>query len=169
MSLRVTRNPYGVRCGNTPYGLGFPEIGIGGKIQVDRCPICGSSTLPTNTSLLNSIGYSVKSGHAYNCHNLQVTFCDECLTGVGGVDIICRVVEASAEQRKIVQHDCDSLLNARRDKRNHTVTVWGVGISIAAAITGICCLIWKPQEVFSVVGVIALLAVVGCLQGGVRR
>lgn len=140
------------------------------------CPICGA-LVDTGLSIESRIhymstGYTIKETkpyHAYQCQNLRVCFCDDCVSGEGGVDIICKVIEASPATRAKVESDCKSILDKRRSKRRETLTMWGVGLGIAAAVIGICCLIWKPEDVFGVIGVIVLLVVVGAIQGAVRR
>lgn len=149
-----------------------PLCGIDGRksIRVDRCPICGASTLPNNAAMYRAMGYSgVKDGHAYIYQNLKVTFCDDCLAGVGGVDIICRVLEASDSYRALIQSNSDAIIESRRTKRRGVLTKWAVGIVVALLIVGVCCLIWKPEDVFCCIGVIAALILVAFLQGASRR
>jgi len=167
MSVRITKRPY-----NVPHldGFGDSDIFSRKSIKVNRCPVCGGSTLPGNTSLYRTMGYTgVKDGHAYSCRNLSVTFCDDCVSGEGGVDIICKVLEASPTVRSMVERDCEAILDARRKKHRETATKWGIGLGVVASVIGICCLIWKPEEVFSVIGIIAIFIIVGLLQGAVRR
>jgi len=140
------------------------------------CPICGA-LVDHGLSTMSSLNYlrkgyvlkPTKPFHAYQCKNLRVCFCDDCVSGEGGVDIICKVLEASPTLRAKVEQDCESILNARRKKHRETATTWGVGIGILAAVIGICCLIWKPEDVFGVIGVIVVLIIVGLLQGALRR
>lgn len=110
-----------------------------------------------------------KPFHTYQCRNLRVCFCDDCVSGEGGVDIICRVLEASPATRTRVEHDCESILNARRKKHRKTAIMWGVGLGILAVVIGICCLIWKSEDVFDVIGGIVVLIIVGFIQSAVRR
>ena len=126
------------------------------------CPICGA--------LVEMVGgHSTKPFHIYYCRNLRVCFCDDCVSGQGGVDIICRVIEATPETRKMVEKDCCAILDARRKQSRETVVKWIVGIGVVVALIGVCCLIWTPEDVFGVIGIILMLFLVGFLQGAVRR
>lgn len=139
------------------------------------CPICGA-LVEHGLGMQSRMNYwrkgyvlkPTKPFHAYQCKNLRVCFCDDCLSGEGGVDIICNVLEASPATRTRVEHDCEAILDARRKKHRETATVWGVGLGILAAVIGICCLIWKPGDVFCVIGGIVLIIIL-VLQGTVRQ
>lgn len=159
MSIRVGR----------PYGI--PDIDLFGRksIKVDRCPICGSACLPGSRAIERLSGFDVRDGHCYSCQNLKVTFCDDCLIGEGGVDIICRVVEANEVQRKMVANDAYSILKVKHDELVSKIKKWAIGIAIALGIIGICCLIWTPGDVFAVIGVIGMFILFGLLQCAARR
>lgn len=139
------------------------------------CPICGA-LVATGLDASGHIdylmrGYTIKPTkpyHTYYCKTLPVSFCDDCISGVGGVDIICKVIEASSKERSVVERDCQSILAARRKRNRSTAINWAIGISGVAAVIGICCLIWSPEDVFVVIGSIAMLGLVGWLQS-VRR
>ncbi len=150
------------------------------EVKPSFCPICGA-LVETGLSEIDRMRYSIqgytikptKPFHAYQCKNLRVCFCDDCVSGEGGVDIICKVIEAAPQTRAKVVQDCASILNARRKKNRETVTMWGVGLGILAVVIGVCCLIWNPKDVFalifSVIGVIGVLIILGLLQGAMRR
>ena len=165
----VARHPVRARFSD-PFGLEKPDR------KPSFCPICGALVehglgIQSQMNYLRQ-GYVLKPTkpfHAYQCRNLRVCFCDDCVSGEGGVDIICRVLEASSATRTRVEHDCESILNARRKKHRETAIMWGVGLGILAVVIGICCLIWKPEDVFGVIGVIVVLIIVGFIQGAVRR
>ena len=78
------------------------------------------------------------------------------------------MIEASPETRKNVQKDCDAINQTRRRKVQETLTKWCVGVVVVGSIVGICCLIWGPENVFGVIGVILALVVLGALQGARR-
>ena len=110
------------------------------------CPICGV--------LLKAHRSEFKPYHTYYCRDLRICFCDNCLSGEGGVGIICRVLEASSETRLAVKKDCESVLNDRRKKYREMATLCGIVLGILAIIIGICCLVWNPLDVFIAVGTI---------------
>lgn len=126
----------------------FPDF----SIKVDRCPICGSACLPGSREEERRRGFNIRDGHCYSCHNLDITFCDHCLIGEGGVDIICRVVEANEVQRKKIATDAYTILKEKHDEALSKQKKWGIGTVIVLGIIGICCSIWPPEEVFGVVG-----------------
>ncbi|MBR1871360.1 MAG: hypothetical protein IJ802_05995 [Kiritimatiellae bacterium] len=98
------------------------------KIQVDRCPICGASCLPGDCETIRNRGYAVRDGYSYAIKNLHVTFCSECLIGEGGVDIICRVIEADEAQRKKVEQDANLVLKKLHDELILKIKLWTIGI-----------------------------------------
>ena len=144
----------------------FPERK---SIKVDRCPICGASCLPGDCSVQRILGYNVSDGHVYTAKGLSVTFCRDCLIGEGGVNIICRVIEADETQRKKIEQDAHTILKQMHDELMVKIRNWAICIGVALAIIGICCLIWKPEDVFCCLGVIAILVIVGFLQSLGRR
>ena len=153
----VARNPVRSRFSD-PFGLEKPDR------KPSFCPICGALVehglgIQSQMNYLRQ-GYVLKPTKPFHAY---------CVSGEGGVDIICRVLEASPATRTRVEHDCESILNARRKKHRETAIMWGVGLGILAVVIGICCLIWKPEDVFGVIGVIVVLIIVGFVQGAVRR
>ena len=135
------------------------------SIRVDRCPICGSSCLPGSCATQRLAGFDIRDGYAYTFKNLCVTFCRDCLIGKGGVDIICRVIEANEVQRNAVEKDAHAILKQLHDELMTKIRNWAIGIGATLAIIGVCCVIWKPEDVFACLGAIAFLFVIGCLQG----
>lgn len=171
MSIRATKFPDARWDIDPKWGIDAPNRDIFGRktIKVDRCPICGAACLPGNNALRRFEGFDVRDGYAYTLKSLRVTFCRECLIGEGGVDIICRVIEANESQRKAVEKDAHAILKQLHDELMVKIRNWAIGIGAALAIIGICCLIWKPEEVFGCIGIIAILLVVGFLQSLGRR
>lgn len=103
----------------------FPE-----RIKVDRCPICGSACLPGSREEERRRGFNIRDGHCYSCHNLDITFCDHCLIGEGGVDIICRVVEANEDQRKKIATDAYTILKEKHDEALKEMKLGWIGIAV---------------------------------------
>lgn len=133
------------------------------------CPICGELVYGNGRMFYGKC--TVKPFHAYPCKNLRVCFCDDCVSGVGGVDIICKVLEASPELRARVEQDCESILAARRQRKwelaRERGMVLGVGLGILAGVMGVFSLIEDPEDAVPVVAGIALmvfLAITGLLQ-----
>lgn len=113
------------------------------------CPICGR--------LLWLDNY-----HTYYCQNLSISFCDDCISGVGGVDIICKVIEATPEVRSRIEEDCRLILKKRKERNRGIAKAWGAGFLVVATVIGICCLIWDPLDVIltavTIVGLILVFA-----------
>ena len=103
------------------------------------CPICGGLVDFGSTMMLGLFhnGYtleSLKPSHAYYYKGHKVLFCDDCVAGCGGVDIICRVIEASAETRAQIESDCRSVLDERRLKKRVKALLWALGIGLLALV-----------------------------------
>lgn len=159
--------------GSSPYG--DPPIGHllddlrPKRLKVERCPICGVAVLPGDNTLKRIEGFDVKDGHVYPCRNLSVTFCDECLTGNGGVDIICKAIEASSTLRAQITQDAYTILKKQHDVLMSTLFKWVVGIIISFVVVVICCLIWGPKNVFEAIGAIIVVIAIFALLSVVNR
>ncbi len=124
------------------------------------CSICGAlvGRIPDRLQIeYLSKGYVLKpakSFHSYQCKGLRVCFCDDCLTGIGGVDIICKVIEATPEERACIEHESKIILDERKKENREKLKLWSVCIGILLTIIGICCLIWDVATVLIVTGVV---------------
>lgn len=159
--LSIVSDPSDLDFGINGLDDELPDFVLGRKnIEVDHCPICGAACLPRHSAPHRSAGFGVRAGRSYPCKNLKVTFCQDCLIGEGGVDIICRVIEANDAQRMMIAHEAYLILKAKRDALVLKIIKWIVGIVIALSV---CCLIWTPEEVLIVIAVIAVLFFYGFL------
>lgn len=129
------------------------------------CPICGTLVgyacnflpFPQLPSLDRFRFSPIIPSHTYKCKNLRICFCDDCLSGMEGVDIICKVIEATPEIRASIEHECKLILDARKKENREKLKVWSVCIGILISIIGICCLIWDVASVLIVAGTVLFL------------
>lgn len=136
------------------------------------CPICGC-LISTGLSLRSSMeylakGYTIKEtkpSHRYRCKNLEIAFCDECISGEGGVDIISKVIEASPTQRATIEQDAAEILKKRHVKFIRSLRNWFIGIGVVIVLLGVSCLIFGLENTGAAVGVIFMLLFIGLIQG----
>ena len=148
------------------------SIGSGRELPPPMCPICGDLMATPSAFPYIMRGVAKKDAepcHSYYCHGLQICFCDNCISGEGGVGIVCKVIEATSEQRAKVEADCQEIIRKRREKRVSILIKLCVSIAVAAAVIGVCCLIWEPKDVFSVIGCGLTILIVLFASGGVRK
>ncbi len=133
------------------------------------CPICGVLMSTPSAFPYTMSGRDAEPCHSYYCHGLQIYFCDSCISGEGGVEIVCKVIEATPEQRAKVEADRQEIIRKRREKRVSILIRLCVSIVVATAVIGVCCLIWEPKDVFSIIGCGLGILCFLFASGGVRK